>query len=280
MPSAPLVAANGAHVPAIGLGTWPMTGEVCVNAVSAALRSGYRHIDTAAKYGNETEVGEGLRAGGVPRKDIWVTTKVWFEDIGAMQLERSADVSLKKLGLDAVDLLLIHWPNPAIPLKDSISALVNAKKRGLTKHIGISNFTTRMIDEAVKLSSEPLVLNQVEYHPHLDQSKVLAACRKHGLALTAYCPLGRGSVGGVLDEKVIKDIARAHAKTAGQIALRWLVQQPGVIAVPKSATPARIAENVDVFGFSLSDDEMQRIKALAKPDGRVVNVGFAPTWDT
>ncbi len=280
MSSTPLVAANGAKIPAIGLGTWPMTGEICVNAVTAALRSGYRHIDTAAKYGNETEVGEGLRAGGVPRKDIWVTTKVWFEDIGAAQLERSAETSLKKLGLDAVDLLLIHWPNPAIPLKDSVNALVNAKKRGLAKHIGISNFTTRMIEEAVKLSSEPLALNQVEYHPHLDQSKVLAACRKHGLALTAYCPLGRGSVGGVLEEKVIKDIARAKSKTAGQIALRWLVQQPGVIAVPKSATPARISENLDVFGFSLSEDEMKRISALAKSDGRVVNVGFAPQWDT
>jgi diketogulonate reductase-like aldo/keto reductase len=279
MTSAPSVSAHGAQIPAIGLGTWPMTGEVCVSAVVAALRAGYRHIDTAAKYGNEVEVGEGLRAGGVPRGDVWVTTKVWFEDIGAALLERSAEGSLKKLGVDSVDLLLIHWPNPAVPLKESIAALVRAKQRGLAKHIGVSNFTTGMIDEAMRLSAEPLVVNQIEYHPHLDQSKVMAACRHHGMAVTAYCPLGRGSVGGVLDEPVIKEIARARAKSAGQIALRWLVQQPGVIAVPKSATPARIAENLDVFGFALSDDEMQRISKLARLDGRVVNVGFAPKWD-
>ena len=279
MPSAPLVPANGAGIPAIGLGTWPIKGDRCVEAVSAALRAGYRHIDTAVMYGNEAEVGEGLRAGGVARDDIWVTTKIWRDDLASGVLERSAEASLARLKLDAVDLLLIHWPNEAIALKDSIAALCHAKRRGLTRHIGVSNFPTRMLDEAVRLASEPLVTNQVEYHPHLDQSKLLAGCRRHGIALTAYCPLGRGAVGGVMSEKVVKDIATAKGRTPAQIVLRWHLQQPGVIAVPKSETPARIVENFDVFGFTLTDAEMARIAALTRPGGRVVKAEFAPKWD-
>jgi diketogulonate reductase-like aldo/keto reductase len=280
MAHAPLVEANGAKIPAIGLGTWPIKGEACVRAVAAALKAGYRHIDTAWMYGNEIEVGEGLKAGGVPRDHVWVTTKVWHDNIGQGKLEASAEESLKKLGLASVDLLLIHWPSPMTPIKEAIAGLVNAKKRGLAKHIGISNFTVRMIDEAVAASREPLVVNQVEYHPHLDQSKVLAACRRHGLALTAYCPLGRGAVGGVLDERVVKDIAKAKAKTPAQVVLRWHMQQKGVVAVPKSETANRIAENIAVFDFNLSDDDMSRLSKLTRADGRVVKPDFAPQWDT
>lgn len=278
-PSAPLVAANGAHIPAIGLGTWPMKEAVCEQAVASALHAGYRHIDTAAMYGNEAEVGRGLKASGVPRDQVWVTTKVWRDDIGAGSLQNSAEASLKRLGLSSVDLLLIHWPNAAIPLADSIKALCDAKTRGLTKHIGVSNFTTAMLRDAARLTSEPLLTNQIEYHPHLDQSKVLGVARDLGMTITSYCPLGRGDVGGVMNEPVVTALAAAKNKTPAQIVLRWHIQQPGVIAVPKSATPARIAENLAVTDFSLSNAEMAALSALAKPNGRVVNIAGAPQWD-
>ncbi len=279
MTRAQTLTAHGATIPRIGLGTWPMKGEECSKAVAAALAAGYRHIDTAAMYGNEADVGAGLKAGGVPRDEIFVTTKVWWENIGEGALQRSAEESLAKLGLSDVNLLLIHWPSKTIPLAESIRALCDAKRRGLARNIGISNFPTKLIDQAMQLTTEPIVCNQVEYHPHLDQTKVLAACRRHGLALVAYCPLGRGNVGGVLEEPVVKAIAARLGRTAGQVVMRWHMQQPGVIAVPKSATPSRIAENLDVFGFELSDADMAALSGLAKPNGRVVNLAFAPEWD-
>jgi len=256
-----------------------MKGEECSKAVAAALAAGYRHIDTAAMYANEADVGAGLKAGGVPRDEIFVTTKVWWENIADGALQRSAEESLTKLGLSDVNLLLIHWPSKTIPLADSIRALNDAKRRGLARNIGISNFPTTLIDQAMQLTQEPIVCNQVEYHPHLDQTKVLAACRRHGLAMVAYCPLGRGNVGGVLEEPVVKAIAARIGRTAGQVVMRWHMQQPGVIAVPKSATPSRIAENLDVFGFELSDADMAALSGLARPNGRVVNLAFAPEWD-
>jgi len=279
MPTIPTIAANGAQIPAIGLGTWTLMDEEGSRVVTTALASGYRHIDTAAMYGNEAAVGAGLRASGIARKEIWVTTKVWWDNIGEGALQRSAETSLRQLGLDYVDLLLIHWPNPAIPVAQSIAALNDAKRRGLAKHIGVSNFPTRLIEEAVRATKEPIVTNQCEYHPHLDQSKVLAACRKHGIALTAYCPLGRGTVGGVMDEAVVKSIAARLKRTPGQVVLRWHMQQPGVVAVPKSANARRLAENLAVFDFELTAADMKALSGLARPDGRVVKLAFAPQWD-
>jgi len=279
MSSGTHVTVGDAAIPVIGYGTWPLKDEECARGVATALQCGYRHIDTAEMYGNEAAVGEGLRASGVPRDEIWLTTKVWWENIGDGPLQRSAEASLKRLGVDQVDLLLIHWPNKSIPLSESIRALNDAKRRGLTRHIGVSNFPTRMLDEAVALSDAPLIANQCEYHPHLDQSKVLAACRRHGMAFVSYCPLGRGAVGGVLEEPVVREIADRLGRTPAQVVLRWHIQQPNVVAVPKSANPKRIAENFDVFNFALDDADMQRLSALARPDGRVVNLEFAPEWD-
>ncbi|MCL4767605.1 MAG: aldo/keto reductase [Hyphomicrobiaceae bacterium] len=279
MDSIPRVTAGGAAIPVIGYGTWPLKGEACAQAVATALACGYRHLDTAAMYENEAAVGEGLRASGVARKDVWVTTKVWWEDIAEGALQRSAEASLARLGLDQVDLLLIHWPSKAVPLAQSIRALNDAKRRGLARHIGVSNFPSRMLEEAVALSDAALVANQCEYHPHLDQSKVLAACRRHGIAFVSYCPLGRGSVGGVLKEPSVREIADRIGRTPAQVVLRWHVQQPDVVAVPKSADPKRIAENLDVFGFSLEEADMRRLSGLARPDGRVVSLAFAPDWD-
>lgn len=276
MPTAHLVEVNGAAIPAIGLGTFRLEGEACTQAVLWALEAGYRHIDTARMYGNEEAVGAALKQTAVPRDEIFVTTKVWYDDIAPGALERSAEASLKRLGLDAVDLLLIHWPNAAVPLKDSTAALCNTKRGGLARHVGISNYTAAMVAEAAGLATEPLVANQVEYHPYLAQPAVLAACRAHGMALTSYCPIGRGAG---FAEPVIATIAEAHGKTPSQVVLRWHVQQPNVVAIPKSGTKAHIESNLDVFDFVLAEDEMAAISHLARPGGRLVDPGFAPAWD-
>ena len=275
-----VIEANGAKIPAIGLGTMTLKDAVCVEAVKAALRLGYRHIDTAERYGNETEVGEGLhqgmRAAGLAREDVFVTTKVYQDKLAAADFERSFDESLKKLKLPWVDLLLIHWPNPKVPLAETIGVLCKAKREGRAKHIGVANFTTALLAEATKLASEPLVTNQIEVHPFLDQSKVLAACRRHGLSVTAYCPLARGKVPG---HEVIERVAKAHGKSSSQIALRYLVQQ-GIIPIPRTANPDHLAANLAIFDFALSDGEMAELGKLKRPDGRVVNPPHAPQWDS
>jgi diketogulonate reductase-like aldo/keto reductase len=268
--------ANGARIPALGLGTWQMNHEDCARAVAHALKTGYRHIDTAAMYGNEKAVGEGVRAAGVPRDEVFVTTKVWRDEIGDGPLQRSAEASLKRLGFDRVDLLLIHWPNDSIPLAQSIAALNDAKRRGLTRHIGVSNFTIAMLAEALRLSQEPIVTNQIEFHPWLDQPKLAAAIREAGLALTAYCPLGRRPER--LADPVIGRIAKRIGRTPAQVILRWHIQQPGLIAIPKSANPKRIEENFGVFEFELPEADMAAITALGSAKARVVNVGWAPDW--
>ena len=279
MSTCPVISANGAAIPALGFGTWPLKDETCEVAVTTALQAGYRHIDTASMYGNEAEVGRGLKAGNVPREQIFLTTKVWRDHIAEGDLQRSAEKSLKALGLPFVDLLLIHWPNPSIPVAQSIKALCDAKRRGLARHIGVSNHTTGLLAEALKAATEPLVCNQVEYHPHLNQAKVMAATRAAGMAMAAYCPLGRGDTGGVLTEPAVLAIAQARGKTAAQVVLRWHLQQPGVVAIPKSATPSRIRENFAVFDFALTGAEMAQLSGLAKDGSRIVQPAGAPQWD-
>jgi diketogulonate reductase-like aldo/keto reductase len=279
LPFAPTLEANGARIPRIGLGTWPMKDAECIEAVSTALQIGYRHVDTARMYGNETEVGEGLRASGIDRDDVFVTTKVWHDDIAPGDLQRSAEGSLKRLGLDQVDLLLIHWPNRAVPIKDAVGALCDAKRQGFARNIGISNFTTVMIDEAVAAADEPLVCNQIEYHPQLSQTAVIERTRAHGMAVVSYCPLGRPGVGGLIGEATVTEMAKRHDRSPGQILLRWQMQQDGIVAVPKSSNPGRLRENLDVFDFELTDEDMAALSGLARPDGRIVSLAFAPDWD-
>lgn len=272
------VNANGAQIPALGLGTWTLRGQDCAQIVEHALRLGYRHVDTARVYRNEAEVGEGLRASGVARDDLFVTTKIWPTDIAPGDLERAAEASLKLLGLDQVDLLLIHWPNPKIPLEGSIKALNNAKRTGLARHIGVSNFTTELLSRALALSEAPLVANQVEHHPYLDQSKVLGACRRAGMAMVSYCPLSRG--GDLFEQEAVRSSAAHHGKTPGQVVLRWHVQQDGVVAIPRTTKKERLAENSAIFDFALSDDEMGAISALSTRNLRICRGEFAPHWDT
>lgn len=269
------VEANGAKIPAIGLGTWELSGRTGARVVEQALRLGYRHIDTAQAYDNEREVGDGMRSSGVRRDDIFLTTKVWTNHFAPHDLERSVKESLARLRLPSVDLLLLHWPNPHVPLSETLGALAHAKRMGLTHHIGVSNFTVALIEEAVALCPEPLVCNQVEYHPYLDQAKVRAACDQHSLALVAYSPIAKGRI---KSDQTLAAIGRAHRKTPAQICLRWLVQQ-NVAAIPRTSRIERLSENIEIFDFELSDDEMARISALTSPKGRLTDFGFAPKWD-
>lgn len=257
----------GGAIPAIGFGTSPMTGGMSAETVLAALNTGYRHIDTGRKYGTEGAVGDGMRASSLRRDDIFVTTKVSHENLRAADFARSVDQSLAALKLDYVDLLMVHWPNPAIPLSEVMPALAKAKREGLARHIGIANFNTALLDEAIKICPEPLSVLQAEYHPYLDQTKLLASVRRHGLAFVAYCPLARGRM---FSDPVLGDIAKAHGRGIAQIALRWLLQQ-NVGAIPFSSKPERIADNFNVFDFALTEDEMKRIAALKRPDGRIAN---------
>jgi diketogulonate reductase-like aldo/keto reductase len=263
----PTFSSHGAAIPALGFGTSPMTGGLAPETVVAALKSGYRHIDTARKYGTEGAVGEAIRASGVPRSEIFLTTKVSHENLRADAFAQSVDESLAALKTDYLDLLLVHWPNPEISLAETMPALSKAKRQGLARHIGVANFNTTLLDQAIKLCPEPLAALQAEYHPYLDQTKLLDAVRRRGMVFIAYCPLGRGRL---FSDPVLAEIAKARGRSIAQIALRWLMQQD-VAAIPRSSNAGRIADNAKVFDFTLSDDEMARIAMLKRPDGRIAN---------
>ncbi|MGJ4959866.1 aldo/keto reductase [Bradyrhizobium sp. HKCCYLRH2015] len=270
-----MIEANGARIPALGLGTWELRGRACSRIVEQALTLGYRHIDTAQVYENEQEVGEGLRASRVRRNEVFLTTKVWTTHFAPHDLERSAKESLVRLRVSEVDLLLLHWPNPHVPLAETLGALAHAKTLGLARHIGVSNFTVGLLDEAVAASPEPLVCNQVEYHPYLDQTKVRDACARHGIALVAYSPIAKGKI---KNDPTLTRIGRAHGKSPAQICLRWLAQQ-SVVAIPRTSKIERLSENLDVFDFELSEQDMADIFAMGSPEGRMTNFAFAPKWD-
>ncbi|TCT02436.1 aldo/keto reductase [Aquabacter spiritensis] len=267
------VTASGAAVLPIGLGTFQVEGEACSAVVAEALKVGYRHIDTAAAYGNEAAVGAGLRAASVDRGDVFLTTKVWWTRLG--EVERSLEESLGRLDTPYVDLFLIHWPNPAIPLAETLAGMARTKRSGLARNIGISNFTIALMKEAVALSPEPLLCNQIEVHPYLDQDRVIAAARDLGLAVTAYSPIARGAL---IDDPAIARIAAAHGRTTVQVALRYLVQKD-LTVIPRTAKVARVAENFALFDFELSASDMQVLGSLARADGRKANPGWAPAWD-
>jgi 2,5-diketo-D-gluconate reductase B len=271
------VVAHGARIPLLGLGTWELRGRTCARIVEQAIRLGYRHIDTAQMYDNEREVGEGVRASGVKRNEVFVTTKIWPTHFSPPELARTAKDCLVRLRMSEVDLLLLHWPNPNIPLSETIGALCKVKRDGLARHIGISNFTVALVEEAVGLATEPLACNQIEVHPFLDQTKVIDACRKHGLAVVAYTPLARGRA---MRDPVLAEVGKQHGKSAVQACLRWLVQQD-IVVIPRTEKVERLSSNAALFDFTLSEPEMKRIGGLAHPGGRVVNYSFsgAPQWD-
>jgi 2,5-diketo-D-gluconate reductase B len=228
-------------------------------------------------YDNEREVGQGVHASGVKRNDVFVTTKIWPTHFAPRELERAARDCLVRLRLSEVDLLLLHWPNPRIPLAETLGALCKVKRDGLARHIGVSNFTLALLDEAVKAADEPLVCNQIECHPFLDQSKVIAACHGHEMAVVAYSPIARGSV---RNDEVLGRIGAAHKKTAAQVCLRFLVQQD-IVVIPRTSKVERLSENLAIFDFTLSEEEMAEIAALAHRDGRIVDWGYSgrTKWD-
>jgi 2,5-diketo-D-gluconate reductase B len=266
-----------ARIPALGCGTWELREEHCARIVADALGLGFRHIDTAQAYENEAAVGEGLRASKVRREEVFVTTKVRPQLASQGALQRSAEESLARLGLDYVDLLLIHWPNPAIEISETMAALSDAKRKGLARHIGVSNFTIATLAEAMRTSPEPIVTNQIEYHPYLDQRQLLAAVRGQGLAITAYCPIALGKVTG---DPVIGGIAAQHRKTEAQVTLRWLIQQGDVIAIPRTSRVERLRENLDLFDFALTIEQMDAMDHLIRPNSKLINQpGWVPAWD-
>jgi 2,5-diketo-D-gluconate reductase B len=260
-------------IPAIGLGTWRLSGRECSDGVADALAAGYRHVDTAAMYGNEEEVGSAMRASGVDRGDVWLTTKVWPDDLAPERVRASLVRSLRALGTEYVDLFMIHWPNPRVPLAATLAAMTGLRDEGRALEIGVSNFTSAQFREALDLA--PVIVNQVEYHPFLDQSAVLEVCHERDVELTAYRPLAKGEVAS---NRTIADIAAAHDATPAQVTLAWLIGQERVSAVPKASSPERRRENLGALGLKLTPEERRRIDALPK-DRRAVQTHWSPDWD-
>jgi len=272
------VYAGDAVIPALGYGTYGMSPQEIHRVLPAVLRAGFRHIDTAQIYGNEAAIGECIAASRIPRAEMFVTTKVWVSNYPIHQLEASVDESLRKLKTNYVDLLLLHWPSSAIPLSEQIAGLNAVAKAGKVRQIGVSNFNRALMADAVQLSAIPLVTNQFEYHPYLNQTRLIESTRKAGLAVTGYCGM---AIGRVFSDEVLKEMAARYGKTIAQIVLRWLVQQDGVIALSRTSKPERLAQNAAIFDFELGAADMAAIYGLARPDSRIVDPrGLAPNWDS
>ncbi|SFB10617.1 Aldo/keto reductase [Collimonas sp. OK607] len=266
-----------AHLPRLGFGTYGMSGPRLEEILVAALRHGFRHIDTAQIYQNEADVGAAIRTSGVSRHDIFVTTKVWVDSYPADRFSASVDQSLRDLKSDYIDLLLVHWPRGSVSIAEQIEGLNQAVDAGKVRHIGVSNFNVDMMQSAIKFSRHPIVTNQVEYHPFLDQSLLLKAAHVNQTSLMAYCGM---AVGRVFESPVLKEIAARNKRTIAQIVLRWLIQQPDVVALTRTEKFERIVDNVRVFDFELSQEDMQTITMLRSPGSRVVNPAhLAPAWD-
>ena len=263
------------NLPKLGLGTWRMKGEDCTKSVLGALDRGYRHIDTAQMYGNEDAVGEALATTSIPRGDIILTTKVWWENLAPQAMQRAMDDSLKQLRQSYVDLYLIHWPAPNMDLPAALGQLVKFQEQGLAKNIGVANFNIALLKQAVEDIQAPLVCNQFEYHVLLDQKKLVAYTRSKGLYATAYCPLAQGRLA---DHPELTAIAQKHNASAAQVALKWLFDQDGVLAIPKAGRPESQQANLDAQKLTLDDADRAIIAALPKTS-RFVSPGFAPAWD-
>jgi len=262
---------QGSTVPKLGFGTWEILGRDCEEAVADALEIGYRHIDTAQAYDNEAEVGKALAASGVPRRELWLTTKLWRKEY--RRVRDSAQESLERLQVGCIDLLLLHWPNDEVPLEETLGALAQIRDEGLIKHFGVSNFPAYMLREALKVA--PIFADQVEFHPFLGQDELTELALEKDFMVTAYSPLARGKVPS---DETLARIGERHGKTAGQVALRWLLDKPNVATIPKASSHERRLENFEVFDFELSDDDRAQIDALPK-DGRILDPGFAPAWE-
>lgn len=275
MPSPETRTIRGETIPALGFGTFELTGPEGEAAIRTAIELGYRQIDTAIRYGNEAEVGRAIRASGVPRGDLFVTTKIWFNDLAPAIVAQRVGESLERLGLDRVDLLLIHWPGRDVPLGETLDAFAQEKAKGRTRLIGVSNFTVALLDEALDVHKADLFCNQVEYHPFLSQQTLLARMRRAGMLLNAYQPIARGKV---FQNDLLNALGRKYGKSAGQVTLRWLIQQEGVGAIPRSSRVENMRANIDIFDFALSDEDMAAIHGLARGE-RYSRFDWEPEWD-
>ena len=269
---------GNAAIPAIGFGTYGMSAADVYRLIPAALGAGFRHIDTAQIYRNEGEIGECVAASGIPRSEIFLTTKVWVSNYSERLFEASVNESLRKLKTDYIDLLLLHWPGSDVPLAEQIAGLNAVVRAGKVKHIGVSNFNRALMTEAIGLSAAPLVTNQFEYHPYLNQSRLIESTLQAGLAVTGYCGM---AIGRVFSDPTLKEMAARYDKTIAQIVLRWLVQQRGIVALSRTTRIDRLAQNLAVFDFELEGADMAAIHSLATADSRIVDPpGLAPEWDS
>ena len=266
---------QGLQLPRLGLGTFRMQGDVCRAAVESALALGYRHIDTAEMYANEEAIGAAIATSGVKRGDLHVTTKVWNENLAPDAMRRAFDASLKKLRLDVVDLYLVHWPKPGMHLPSMVETLMKLKQEGRTRAIGVANFNIALLKTVVEELKAPIACNQIEYHVMLDQSKVKTYMDAKSIPLVAYCPVAQGRAAS--NETLIA-IGNKHNASGAQVALRWLLDQPGVLAIPKASRHESQKANLDALNVKLDDDDRKKIAALPK-DQRFVSPGFSPAWD-
>jgi 2,5-diketo-D-gluconate reductase B len=266
---------QGISLPRLGLGTFRMQGEVCRAAVESALALGYRHIDTAEMYGNEDAIGAAIASSGVARGNLHITTKVWNENLAPDAIRRAFDASLRKLRLDHVDLYLVHWPAKSMNLPAMFETLIKLKQEGRTRAIGVANFNIALLKTVVEQIKAPVACNQVEYHVLLDQTAVRNYLAAKSIPLVAYCPLAQGRAAS--DETLVA-IGRKHGASAAQIALKWLLDQDGVAAIPKASRAESQQANLDALHIGLDDEDRAAIAGLAK-NRRFVNPGFAPEWD-
>jgi 2,5-diketo-D-gluconate reductase B len=266
---------QGISLPRLGLGTFRMQGDVCRAAVESALGLGYRHIDTAEMYANEDAIGAAIAASGLARSDLHVTTKVWHENLAPDAIRRAFDASLKKLRLDHVELYLVHWPSPNMNLPAIFETLMKLKEQGRTRAIGVANFNVALLKRVVEEIKAPIACNQIEYHVMLDQTKVRNYLLAKSIPPVAYCPLAQGRFAS--DETLIA-IGQKHGASAAQVALKWLLDQDGVAAIPKASRRESQQANLDALKLKLDDADRKAIAALPK-DKRCVSPGFAPAWD-
>ncbi|MGE0707559.1 MAG: aldo/keto reductase [Planctomycetota bacterium] len=266
---------QGVDIPDLGLGTWRLEGDVCVRAVEEALRLGFRHVDTAQLYGNEAEVGEGLRRSGVPRGSVWITTKVAPDAMHHDDLLASVEESLDRLQSSYIDLLLVHWPSREVPLEETLGAMRTLLPGGSVRHLGVSNFTPALLEEALELA--PILALQVEFHPYLAQPELLEQARRHDLALIAYCPLAQGAV---LEDPVLEEIAGVHGRTTAEVALGWLRRQGPVIPIPRTSDPEHARHDLGSLTLELAPAELAWISSLAQGRRIVDPADLAPAWST
>jgi len=263
---------EGDEMPALGLGTWQLEGSDCRDAVRSALKIGYRHIDTATMYENEAAIGQELGLTDVPRQELWITSKIWRDDLRHNDVLKSIDQSLERLACDYLDLILIHWPNDDIPLRETMLALKEVRTEGRVRHIGVSNFTPSQVEEALALA--PIITNQVECHPFLQQHDMYKLLQAKELVLTAYSPLAHGSID---EDETVRGIARKHKASPEQIALAWQLHRPGIAAIPKASSEQHLRSNLDALSITLEADDLAAIRQVDRGE-RIIDPDFAPAW--